>query len=347
MELLERVREIGSETPALRQEAVNAARQSLLREIAREERARAERLAQRRRWIGGASLAGGLAAAALVIGVVANPIGAPTAAAAVLEEAAATTLTTEVLNPAAGQYIRLDESYEQSNLGYAPEEGVEHDVDYTVSSSRSLYVPADRSEDWISEVNPQTVTVTRGDPELADDIAAWLEQELGTATGAAGIAAIEAYPGGRIMAGDGWETHDFRLNTMERYYDEMPRDPAALLDWIESYEPEPGVAPPVLVDLYGFNLAPPDLRASIFGALALQEGASVLTVQGDITSIAYPERGENTARAVIDVDTARGLIVGFGHEETTDDGTTTMSDNFGRLTISLADTAPEGIRIDG
>ena len=345
MELLERVRDIGSDTPALDEYAVSAARQSLLREIAREERVGEARRAPRRRWVGGSMLVGGVAAAALVVGVVANPLAAPTAAATVFEDAATTTFTTDALSPTASQYIRIDEAYEQHGRGYSPEEGVEHDVDYTLESSRALFVPADRSDDWIGEFLPQTVTVTRGDTALADGIAAQLG--VGTPTGVAGVAAIEAYPGGRIMAGDGWETHDYRLNPMEQYYDEMPRDPAQLLDWIQQYEPEVGTAPPVLVDLYGFNLAPADLRATIFRALALQKDASVLSVEGDITTIAYSESGENPARAVIAVDTARGLIVGFGHEELGPDGTATVSDNFGGLTISIVNTAPAGVRIDG
>lgn len=345
MDALERVRDIGSHIPALDEYAVSAARQSLLREIAREEHVGIGRRSPRRRWVGGAMLVSGVAAAAaLVIGVVANPLAALPAAATVFEHAAATTFTTDALNPAAGQYIRIDETYEQHGRGYSPKEGVEHDVDYTRESSRELFVPADRSDDWIWKFLPQTVTVTRGDPSLADGIAARLG--VGTPTGLAGVAAIEAYPGGRIMAGDGWETHDFRINGMERYYDEMPRDPAQLLDWIQHYEPAAG-SPPVLVDLYGFNLAPADLRATIFRALALQKDASVLSVEGDITTIAYRESGENPDRAVIAVDTARGLIVGFGHEERGPDGTTTVSDNFGRLTISIVNTAPAGVRIGG
>lgn len=343
MELLERVRDIGADTPDLGVDAMNGARQSLLREIAREERIGRRR---RTRWVGGSVLAAGLAVAALVIGVVANPSGTPTAAAAVLEDAATTTLTTEALTLEPGQYLRIDESFGWHGSGFSPEEGVEHDVDYVVESSRAIFVPADRSDDWIAEAQPESVTVTRGDSELAEEIAAWLGT-TGSATGPAGVAPVEAYPEGRIMAGDGWQTHDYRLNSMERYYDEMPRDPERLREWIDGYEPEPGVAPPELVDLYGFNLAPADLRASIFQALALQDGASVLSTDGDVTTIAYPESRESPARAVIAVDTARGLIVGFGYEQTAADGSTTISDDFGRLSISIVDTAPEAVRVTG
>ena len=59
---------------------------------------------------------------------------------------------------------------------------------------------------------------------------------------------------------------------------------------------------------------------------------------GDIRRIAYVLHGEGSAREIIDVDTARGLIVGYGCED---------SDSIGRLQILIADTAPEGVRIAG
>ena len=72
--------------------------------------------------------------------------------------------------------------------------------------------------------------------------------------------------------------------------------------------------------------------------LALQEGASVLSVDGDIIRISYVPHGEGSAREIIDVDTARGLTMGYGCED---------SDSIGRLQILIADAAPEGVRIAG
>lgn len=346
MELLEQVREIGADIEPVGEGAVMAARQQLLREIAREERSAPSHRGARRRWIGGSALVGGIAAAALVIGVVVNPASVPTAAASVvLEHAAEATLATVALSPAPGQYIRIEETFEQLHSGFAPKEGLEYEVRYTTEYSRVIYVPSDRSDDWVAHFKPVRVTVTDGDTGLTDDIE--VAEGVGTEKALAGVAPIEAYPGGRIMAGDGWETHEYRINQMERYYDEMPREPQRLLDWIGRYEQEEGIAAPALVNLYGFNLAPADLRATIFRALALLEGASVISVDGDITTIAYPEGGEDDLRAVISVDTALGLIVGFGHEVTDEDGATRVGDNFGRLTISIADSAPEAVRIDG
>ena len=59
---------------------------------------------------------------------------------------------------------------------------------------------------------------------------------------------------------------------------------------------------------------------------------------GDIRRISYVLHGEGSDREIIDVDTARGLIVGYGCED---------SDSIGRLQISIADTAPEGVRFAG
>ena len=70
----------------------------------------------------------------------------------------------------------------------------------------------------------------------------------------------------------------------------------------------------------------------------VQEGANVLSVDGEITKIAYVPHGEGSDREIIDVDTARRLILGYGCED---------SDSIGRLQISIADTAPEGVRFAG
>ena len=58
--------------------------------------------------------------------------------------------------------------------------------------------------------------------------------------------------------------------------------------------------------------------------LALQEGASVLSVDGEITKIAHVPHGEGSDREIIDVDTARRLILGYGCED---------SDSIGRLQV--------------
>lgn len=343
MDLLDRVRDVAADATPLTETQFNAARQRLLREIARAERVPA---GSRRRWLGAGGLVAASAAAAVVIGVVGNTSGVAPAAAQVLEHAAETTLTTVVLDPAPGQYIRIDERYEQKFRGFAPEDGVELDIDYTVGYSRAWYVPADRSGDWVADFSvPDTVIITRGDTSLAGEIAA--RELVQPQTAIAGVAAIEAYPGGRIMGGDAWQEHDYRVNSLERYYDEMPSDPQALLAWIDGYQPQEGVSAPELVNLFGFNLAPPEVRATIFRALALKPGVSVLSVDGDITTIAYLEGGESDARAVIEVDTAQGLIVGFGPGATDERGVTTRGDSFGRITTTIVDAAPAATRIAG
>ena len=73
MDLLDRVRDLAADAPALTETQLNDARQALLREIARDE-PRAVR--RNRRWIGVAGLVAASAAAAVVIGMVAGPGGA-------------------------------------------------------------------------------------------------------------------------------------------------------------------------------------------------------------------------------------------------------------------------------
>lgn len=349
MDVLERVRDIHASdihpgAAPVSEPQINGARQAVLRAIAHES-ASETRTNRRFQWFGGSALLGGAAAAALVVGLLANPAAPSPAAALVLEQAAETTLTTMVLDPGPGEFIRINYSFEQRFSGFSSADGVEHDVDYTVKTARSTYVPADRSADWVLAMDPTVVTVTGGDTGLTDEIAAFLG--AGTETALAGVGPVESYPAGQIRAGDGWEDHDYRLNPMEQYYDEMPRDPRQLLNWIESYQSVPGEAPPTLIDLYGFNLAPPDLRATIFRAIAMAPDIQVIATDGAITTVSYPESADDSSRETISIDTDKGIIVGFGTESTDSEGTPRPSENAGRFSISIVDHAPEAVRITG
>lgn len=325
MELMERVREIGAGTAPVGDAGVEAARHALLREIAREERGDASAPRHRRaRWIGGSALAGGLAAAALVIGFVAVPATAPTASAAeVLELAAEATLTTQVVSPGPGQYIRIQE-IATSRLGWtrdpeSPDGGWwdsrSSATEATVVQARSLYVPADRSGDWVRDYDEsfEVREISGPDAESAEPIL------VATRTGS-GLG-VETYPGGMYtqtgVGAEGVEPDDvltFSVNGLACYYDEMPREPEALARWVDAYEPAylSACPPPSLTEPENFNLAPADLRAAMFRALALTEGARVVEVDGDVTTIAFPDSGESNWMQTVDIDTATGLLVGRG-----------------------------------
>lgn len=333
MLLSERVREIGADEAHVEEESIQNARRVLNREIGGSLAPGASRR-RRRAWtgIGIGGLVAGAAVTAIVVGSVVAPPSAPIASAAdVLTEAAEVTLTTEALTPAPGQYIRISETWMQPMRGFVPEEGTEIDVTYTLSRTRTLYVPADRSADWIEDDTDAEQITDVSEPEWTSRIE---EQEL---SGGEMLPDIVAHPGGRIMGGDGWETHYYHLSPMSRLYDEMPRDPEAMREWLATYEPEPGYAPPRLTEPVDFNLAPADLRAAMFQTMALLPGARVVSEDGDFTTVAIPDGGESNWMETVTIDMRRGLMVGRGSLDS--------PESHGSLDISIVDSAPEGVRL--
>jgi len=318
MPLMGRVREIGPEEARVSDDSVRVARQALTREIARRVRPDAVRRSRRRTWagIGIGGLVAGSAVTAIVVGSVLAPTEVPSASAAeVLNSAAEATLTARVLEPAPGQYIRVQEVSTQtlgwSSDGSSPEggywDGSESATTAVVRQSRSLYVPADRSDDWVEDYRDSTELLEISGPEAeqAENGLGQLEVNV----------RVEVYPGGLRREPDALDpSTQFHRNALECYYGEMPRDPRALLEWLDNYSYEylSECAPPRLGEPIEFNLAPADLRAAMFRALALVPGAHVEHVDGDITTIAFPEGGESDWMQTVDVDTSQGLIVGRG-----------------------------------
>ncbi|MFB7252225.1 hypothetical protein [Microbacterium sp. NPDC056234] len=348
MLLSERIREIGADGARITEENVRVARQALTREIARS--ARSERARRRRRaWagIGIGGLVAGTTVTAIVVGSVLAPVEAPSASAAeVLNQAAEATLTAAVLDPRPGQYIRIQEVSTQ-RLGWrvdesSPDGGYWDSNDSAttavVRQARSMYVPADRSDDWVQDYSEsaELLEIDGPDAAVAEEGLDQLEFTV----------RVEVYPGGMYsvtgVGAEGVESedvHTFSRNPLACYYDEMPRDPGALVDWLDdsSYEYLSDCPPPSLGDPIGFNLAPADLRAVMFQALALVPGAHVERVEGDITTIAFPEGGESAWMETVDVDTAQGLIVGRGNAN--DDRWSS------RIHVTIVDEIPASVPI--
>lgn len=333
MLLLERVRDIGAEEAHITEASMQNTRRLLNREIARS-LAPGTRRRHRRAWtgVGIGGLVAGAAVTAIVAGSVLAPPSVPVASASVvLTEAAKITLTTEALTPAPGQYIRISETWAQPMRGFVPEEGTEIDVTYTLSRTRTLYVPADRSADWIEDNTDAEHITDVSEPEWTSRIE---EQEL---SGGDMLPEIVAHPGGRIMGGDGWETHYYHLSSLSRLYGEMPRDPEALLEWLTSYEPESGYPAPRLTEPVDFNLAPADLRAAMFQTMALLPDARVVSQDGDLTTVAIPDGGESNWMETVTIDMRRGLMVGRGSLDS--------PESHGSLDVAIVDSAPEGVHL--
>jgi hypothetical protein len=319
---MERVREIGAGA-ALDDAGIEVARHALLREITREERTDAAPSRHRKaRWIGGSALAGGVAAAALVIGFVAVPATAPTASAAaqVLERAAGASITAAEQSVPGGSYTRVDTAFtwvttydedmpagaEFNNAFRADAEAVLLIVD-----ASSIYVPADAEGEWVRERTPYHVADASG-PRAREAADAW-GREMNPG---AGLGGVTRYPGGVVEGGRDGDAVKYHLDGRETYAD-LPTDPEGVVAWFEERygaEGEPdGMAHffiETLGDLMSFNLAPADARAGMLRAFASLPGVEVVATDGDLTTLAYEREFEaGPARVEFILDTARGYIV--------------------------------------
>ncbi len=336
MPLMEQVRELGRAEARLDEESIRAARTALTREIARGGRTKDPLRARRRRWtgIGIGGLVAGLAATAIVVGSVLTPTAAPSASAAEVLNRAADRAELREIVPTPGQYIQIEEVTIQ-RLGWTVDASRSEGgawsagpsaTEATVRFFTSLYVPADRSGDWVEDWSRPKEILTISGPDVAGARSGL--DEIGPRT-------VQVYPGGTFTQPDAIDpTMPFHRDWMQPYYDVMPREPEKLIEWMKHQKDGAltRFGEPVDVDL-----APADLRAAIFRALALIPGAKVTKVDGDVTTIVYPDGGESNWPQTVQVDTRQGLLVGRGGGET-DGGSS-------RISVRIIDKMPDSVKL--
>lgn len=326
MELMERVREIGVDA-ALDKRRIDAARHALLHEIAREEPADAAPAHRRTvRWIGGSALAGGLAAAVLVVGLVAVPATAPTASAAeVLEQAALASLRAAQTQAPAGSYIRIGTAFtwattydEQMPEGARFNNAFRADAEAVllIEDESTIYVPADPEGEWIRERVPYRIAEAVG-PKAVQASEVWA-REMGPAT--AGLAGISRFPAGIVEGGRDGDVVTYHLDGREMFAD-MPTEADAVVAWFEERYGAEGEADGMahffietMGDLMSFNLAPARARAGMLRAFASLPGVEVVAREGEQTTLAYEQDFDaGPARVEFVLDTDRGYILQSTH----------------------------------
>ncbi len=308
----------------------------------------------RARWVwGGAAAVGGLSTATVVVGVVIAGIVAPVvvqpasaAAVEVLDDAAEVVITGVDPMVGPGQYLRIRETYELVSLWDADAGGSDPVTGFNavtlptsegavlVRGIRDLYVPGDRTDDWIRDDRfTNEVLESWGDPRSEDAYDRMAATSPGRPDDPEGI---EALPNGGVddngmpaatpppgEAGDGAAApaQDGYYDRFRPFYDEMPRDPQQLLAWYRER-----LSPTSSDDAYVFqsigqglatNLMPRDLRAASLRVLGLLSDVDVSATNGSITTLALPTQlgdgGEfgDLLVSELDIDTSTGQIVGL------------------------------------
>ncbi|MBO0979797.1 hypothetical protein [Microbacterium sp. SD291] len=326
------MREIGADEARLEEDTIRFARQALMREMARS--VRPERVRRRRRaWagIGIGGLVAGAAVTAIVAGSVLAPVEAPSASAAdVLNAAADVVIQAGDTNVPAGKYLRITTTSEGFRLwdadtpegageGWERFNGLRSNAEAVLLTERtsSLYVPADRSGSWVRVTEPSKIVHALGS-HAQEALTDWAKVnppsglEDGSEVLRADGGAYETVDG---IDGEGTRTYFFDTRHL---WAEMPTaDARDLVTWLRTLV---GEAPDssasdssiveTLVDDPTFAVAPAEVRAASLRALALLDGSSVESVHGDVTTIRFEWSTKWwTAWKLIDIDTARGLIL--------------------------------------
>lgn len=249
-------------------------------------------------------------------GVPPGLVPAPASASEVLERAAERTAGGDVLEPQAGQYLRIDEtttflqfSIADAATGELMPMGNRENAEaaFTTERTTALYVPADREDEWVWDLSaPWTVGDMWGE-RAAEAAQVWqrLEQDPGDTP------SIWRLPGGRDPQNP--ENPDATLDGREEFA-EMPREPQALLDWFRERSGQTGAAADAaavwaMTSTLSTSLAPAELRAVMFQALALVDGVQVEDPAAKLATFTFSAAGGDWVRTTtFTLDTERSLI---------------------------------------
>ena len=298
-----------------------AGREKLMQRAAEEERAHdapAPVLHPRRPWR--RSIFAVSAAAALIAALVAVDLvgaderpGATAEAAQVLNDAAAATITTSDPELAPGQYLLIDTKAVYSSSTYT-EAG---DFVWLASQDSQLYVPADRSAEWIWNREPS-------EPVQFFDEASRMEAERQAAQEQL---PEETFPFEKqpMRAPEGRFYDSPRLilggQPMEEAISTAPRDPEDLLEMIYDYQRAQGNEDALYEEAFGTvaetmrtGVIPADLRAALYQAAALIPGVTVVDREATLDGRSGVSLGMKTsrydARQEMIIDPATGRLIG-------------------------------------
>jgi hypothetical protein len=303
---------------------------------------------RRRRFaVGGLSALG---AAALVAGLVVTDVvglagwrgGAEAAAATVLKDAAASAIT--AVDPAvgAGKYLQIRTTALYLSSGQVDDRW----ASYQHGETRTLYVPADRADDWVWERGPITVVETFGEESkaVAD---AW---QAAVNPDSMDSGDLLRAPGGAFYGGSAGAGHPD--------LDDLPRDPYRLLNHIYRVTLGAGPSPDTealvfIADRLRIGTVPAELRAAMYEAAAMIPGVEFVENQAALNgrpgvAIGRVEPAWGT-RVDIIVDPDTGAFIGDREVllESADGVPAGTALRWSEVTTTVVDEAPDGGTVCG
>lgn len=301
MDELTLLRMVGKDAVDPSLETLNKGRRVLMQQIESRPTKKSHPGYKRVAWIsGGTVVVAGIAAALVlsnVVGLAGWHGGADAAAAAALSDAAAVTIMTSDPVVGAGQYLKVST---QAVYTGTSGDANGHGAAYSVTQNGVMYIPSNRTDDWVWVREPSTVAKTFG-----------AASELAAAAAAKSASKMPEV----VRAGTGaW----YNGKPTEWGFDKLPRDPQQLLNYIYRSTVGQGVSADgealvFIADTLRTGVVPADLRAAPYKAAAGIPGVTIIdraaTLDGQ-TGIAFGRDESNGIRQEIIIDPITGLMIG-------------------------------------
>lgn len=259
------------------------------------------------------------------------------AAASTLNAAADAALRTTDPVLTTGQYLKVTT---HKIASYDGDAGSRQSGVFLYAETSHLFIPADRSDDWVRVDGPLSVVQTFGD--LSERAAVIAAENTGTTT-------LRA-PGGRFYG----TAPDVTPATLQS----LPRDSVRLLAVIHTAtgstgNSRDGEAFVFIADTLRSGIVPADLRAALYRAAALIPGVTITDDEATVdrrTGVAFGRSENNGTRQEIIIDPATGLLIGERTVQTSPDATVlpigTVLDSTAVATTTV-NTAPNGGSVCG
>lgn len=377
MDVFEKVQEIRPEIEGDDENLV-AARMLLLKEMQAELRPARSRTARRPWLLAGAVVgtAAAVTAVVLVAGALRTPEPEPKVEAVPTRSPDATLTPTPVPSPVAasapevlqgaaiaaaefqpsvlapGQYLRRSWTHETLGVydssfdtwgqpGYGGSRETATSA-WVIRSSGAEYSPADLSDSWYREWGPAEVVAVFGDQPEA-------ERQLES------VLSMEGSGGHPLHAGGAPSLPESGAEDILWYFNTMPRDPSAMIDWIKARQGDDyagwndGKVGWLLIGLLSYNVGDPGLRASMYQALSLLPGSTVGPEQHGLRTVTFDSHlaGADSAetsltRFTITIDIATGLVTEISTTSEVGEGMipADVPDSRSTYTMSVVDGLP-------
>ncbi|WP_420097558.1 hypothetical protein [Brevibacterium sediminis] len=241
-----------------------------------------------------------------------EPTETPDTASTVFAGAASAAASERVLAP--GQYLKVVES-RQNLFMYNSVDGVNDlavnrenaENGWVADSTWLMYIPADSAASWVLDIEGGWSVGSLYGPGAAEQSQRFVQEHSDWS----------AYPY-RMQGGPelGW-LGTAGANNLASALSDLPGDPQSVIAWLQDNGVEPEKRGWVLARLLSFNAGTPAQRATLYEALALLPGATLVHSDANAATVLYVTDGGDPAQPTLDwyrtvtIDRATGYVTEY------------------------------------